>query len=188
MDRGASASVITELGSDQNFPIHLLSLHFDSGVVYVCDGYKNVTYDGNEYVSLGHLLGFGDIEETSELVVSSLSISLSGVDQVYISKFLSEAYIDRQIKIYKAFLNVNTEALISDPILIFDGRMDSPSISEDPDAGTSIVSVTCTNAWVDFERRPGRKTNHEEQQIWFSGDMGFEFASEITKEILWGRT
>ncbi len=188
MDRSASASVITELQSEQNFQIHLMTVHFDSGIVYVCDGYKNITYDGNEYISLGHLLGFGDIEETSELVVSSMSISLSGVDQLYISKFLSEQYIDRQLKIYKAFLNVNTEALISDPILIFDGRMDQPVIAEDPESGSSTVTVSCTNAWVDFERRPGRKTNHEEQQIWYPGDMGFEFASEITKEILWGRS
>lgn len=187
MDRNATAAAVTQLGNAQNFPVHLLAFYFDSGTVYINDTNIPITYDSNEYLAYGHLLGFGDIEETSELVVSSLSISVSGVDQAYISKFLSEPYIDRQVKIYKAFLDVNTEALIADPILIFDGRMDSPSISDDPDAGTCGISVSCTNAWVDFERRPHRKTNHEEQQIWFSGDKGFEFASEITKEVKWGR-
>lgn len=187
MDRGASASVLTELGNEKNFPVHLMEFHFDSGIIYVTDTNRTISYGGNDYIAFGHLIGFNDIEETHELVVSSLTISLSGVDQAYIAKFLLEPYIDRQVKIYKAFLNINTEALVSDPILIFDGRMDSPTISEDPDAGTCTVAVSCTNAWVDFERRPGRKTNHEEQQIWFYGDKGFEFASEITQEVKWGR-
>lgn len=187
MDRNASASVVTQLGNDQNFPVHLMSFHFDSGTVYITDGVRDIVYDGNTYIAFGHFIGFDDIEETHELVVSSLSVALSGVDKSYIAKFLSEPYIDRQVKIYKAFLNVNTEALIADPILIFDGRMDTPVIAENPDGGTSSVSVSCTNAWVDFERRPGRKTNHEEQQIWYPGDKGFEFASEIMKEVKWGR-
>jgi hypothetical protein len=186
MDRNASASVITELGAEQNFPVHLCEVYFDGETIYLTDAYRQVSWAGRIYISMGHLLGFGDIEETHELVVSNMSVSLSGVDQIYISKFLSVSYIDRQIKIYKAFLNTNTEAVIADPVLIFDGRMDQPVIAEDPDAGTSVVTVNCTNAWVDFERRPGRKTNHEEQQIWFPGDKGFEFASEITKEIKWG--
>ena len=186
MDRNASTSVITELGAEQNFPVHLCEIYFDNERIFLTDAYRQISWDGNDYISMGHLLGFGDIEETHELVVSNMTVSLSGVDQRYFSTFLSVSYVDRQITSYKSFLNVNTEVLVTDPILIFDGRMDQPVIAEDPDAGTSVVTVNCTNAWVDFERRPGRKTNYEEQQIWFPGDKGFEFASEITKEIKWG--
>lgn len=187
MSRGASSAVLTELGKSENYPVHLMEFHFDSGVVYINDTIKTITYNLNNYTAFGHLIGFSNIEETAELVVSDLTISLTGVDQTYISKFLSEEYIDRQVKIYKAFLSTTTEQLISNPVLIFDGRMDAPVISEDPDAGSCNVAVSCRNAWVDFERRPGRRTNHLEEQIWFPGDKGFEYASEITKEIKWGR-
>ena len=116
-----------------------------------------------------------------------MSGELTGVEKTFISAVLSENYIDRVVTIYKAFLN-SSMALITDPILIFSGRLNQPSITENPDAGTSTVSLTATSHWVDFERRPSRHTNHAEQQIHFSGDKGFEFASEITKEITWGRT
>ena len=65
--------------------------------------------------------------------------------------------------------------------------MDTPVISDDPVGGKSVMSVTATNTWVDFTRKTGRHTNHEEQQIYFAGDKGFEYASEIVKDIIWGK-
>ena len=118
-------------------------------------------------------------------IVSKITISLSGVDKTWISRILSENYIDRTVKIYTGFLD-NSYALIVDPVLIFEGRIDQPAISEKWDSGKSTVSIACTNAWVDFTRNTGRHTNHEEQQVFFSGDKGFEFASEIVKDITWG--
>jgi len=34
----------------------------------------------------------------------------------------------------------------------------------------------------------GRHTNHEENIIHFEGDKGFEFSSEIVKDIKWGKS
>jgi len=136
--------------------------------------------------ALGHCVGFSDIEESAELQVANLTAQLSGVDQSVISAVLAEDYIDRPLRIYKGFLDANM-TVIASPVLIFEGRMDSPAIEENPDDGSCIVSVSATNAWVDFERLSGRHTNHEEQQLFFPGDMGFEFVSEITSEITWGR-
>jgi len=186
MDRGSSASFQAEIIKEQNQPVHLLSIAFDSGTVYMNDGYKSITYDGDEYLGVGHFLAFSDIEETADLAVASLNIALSGIDRTYISYYLTEDYIDREVKIHLAFLDTN-QALVADPVLIFDGRMNAPSLNENPESGESTLTVNVSNAWVDFERRSGRHTNHEEQQIYFSGDKGFEFASQIVADIKWGR-
>jgi hypothetical protein len=188
MDRNATSTVLTEIGKSKNFPVHLLDIYFDNGRASLTDAYKDIEFGTVNYTATGHFLGFDAIEETTELVVQKLNISLSGVDQTYISTVLGGQYIDRKVALYLGFLDENTEQLIDEPILIFDGRMDQPNISEDPSKGTCTITVSCTNAWVDFERRPMRRTNHAEQQIHFAGDKGFEFASEVTKEILWGRT
>jgi len=186
-DRGASAAFKAELALAKNQPIHLVQVALDSGTTYVTDAYKTIAYGGHDYLALGHLLGFSDIEESVQLQVSNLTLSLSGVDQSYIALFLGEAYIDRTVKIYKALLDVDDDSLVANPVLFFEGRMDQPVIQEDPDNGTCVLGVSCTNAWVDFERRPGRHTNHLEQQVHFPGDMGFEFASEVPKDLIWGR-
>ncbi len=185
MDRGSTSAFQTEVVKLQNRPVHLVSVHFDDETIYMTDGYKDISFGGKTYQAVGHFLGFSDIEEAVEVIVSSVTLSLSGIDQVWISKVLTKDYIDRQVKIWTAFLD-DSQALIVDPVLIFEGRMDRPVISENPDGGQSSVSVSATNAWVDFTRTTGRHTNHEEQQIHFSGDKGFEFSSEIVKDIVWG--
>lgn len=186
MDRSSTAAFQTEVAKDENRPIHLVSVHLDSGVTYLTDAYKAVSYGGNNYEPVGHFMSFSDIEETAELIVSNVTVSLSGVDQAWISTMLSETYIDRQIMIYVGFLD-DAQQLVTDPVLIFDGRIDSPTITENPESGTCMVTVSATNTWVDFNRTAGRHTNHEEQQLFFPGDKGFEFASVMKKDLVWGR-
>mgnify|MGYP006430835895 CR=1 FL=1 len=185
-DRGSTSAFQTEVVKLKNRPVHLVQVIFDDETVYMTDAYKTITYGGNDYAGVGHFMGFSDIEEAAEVMVSSVTLSLSGIDKVWISKVLNKEYIDRTVKIYTAFLD-DSETLIVDPVLIFEGRMDSPTISENPEGGKSSVSVSATNSWVDFSRKTGRHTNNEEQQIHFSGDKGFEFASQIVKDVIWGR-
>ena len=185
-DRGSTSAFQTEVVKLQNRPVHLVQVIFDDETVYMTDAYKTITYGGNDYAGVGHFMGFSDIEEAAEVMVSSVTLSLSGIDKVWISKVLNKNYIDRTVKIYTAFLD-DSQTLIIDPVLIFEGRMDSPAIAENPDDGKSSVSVSATNSWVDFSRKTGRHTNNEEQQIHFSGDKGFEFASQIVKDVIWGR-
>jgi len=186
MDRSVGAAVLTELAKTANQPVHLVAIEFDEGWVYMCDGFRDITWDGHTWTAVGYFLGFTDIEESATLQVASVTVSLSGIDQSYVAAFLQEAYLDRQVKIHKAFLDADMD-LVSAPFLIFNGRIDAPVIEEDPDSGKSTLEVKCSDHWVDFERIPGRHTNHAEQQIHFPGDKGFEFADQIVKAIKWGR-
>tara|TARA_B110000285_G_scaffold17300_1_gene16833 strand:+ start:456 stop:1022 length:567 start_codon:yes stop_codon:yes gene_type:complete len=186
MNRGSTTAFQNEVVKSANRPVHLAEIIFDDENVYMNDGYKTITYDSKDYVAVGNFMGFSAIQESVEVVVSKISMSLSGVDQSMISRFLNKEYIDRPVKIYTAFLD-DAQVLVANPVLIFEGRMDTPVISDDPIGGKSMMSVTATNSWVDFTRKTGRHTNHEEQQIFFAGDKGFEYASEIVKDIVWGK-
>ena len=187
MNRGSTTAFQTELVKSANRPVHLAEVIFDDENVYMNDGYKNIVYDSKTYVAVGNFMGFSNITESVEVIVSKITLSLSGVDQSMISRFLNKEYIDRNVSIYTAFLN-DAQTLVINPVLIFEGRMDSPVISDNPVKGTSTMTVTATNSWVDFSRKTGRHTNHEEQQVYFSGDKGFEYASEIVKDIVWGKS
>ena len=80
-ERGASAAMLTEIAKPANQPCHLVKVVFDDVTTYMTDAYKTVTYGGNDYTGIGHFLGFSDIEETADLSVSSMTVSVSGVDQ-----------------------------------------------------------------------------------------------------------
>lgn len=176
----------TESAKDQNRPIHLVSVHFDTTTTYTTDAFHEVVYDGNTYMPAGGLLQISDISEQSKIVVSNVKVSLSGVDRTYLKLVLDEEYIDRPLKISIGFLDSAGE-WVAPPWPLLDGRMDAPTISEDINTGKSVVTISATNAWVDFKRNTGRHTNHAQQQTFFPGDKGFEFASEVEKDIPWGR-
>lgn len=184
MDRNSTTEFQTEIVKSQNMPVHLVAVYFDDETMYMNDSYKTINFDGNDYLGVGHFMGFSDIEETSKIIVSSMTLSLSGIDQEWIANVLAKDYINREVKVWTGFLNDLGE-LIDSPVLFFQGNMDAPTISENPDASTSIVSVTATNIWADFNRKTGRHSNNEEQQILYPGDKGFEFAAQNVDSLVW---
>lgn len=185
MDRSASAAFLTELLKSKSEPCWLVEAHFDDGVIRMTDAWKSITWGGNSYVAQGHFLGFSGLSESFDMRIPSVSVTISAVDQSWIQRALTKQYIDRRLVIYKAFIDY-VNGVVTDPVLMFDGRMDGMPISDDPDGGSCIITVSATNQWSDFERRPGRHTNDQEQQSFFPGDKFFEFASEVNKQIRWG--
>ena len=187
MDRGSTLEFQNEVIKPENMPVHLVSVHLDSEILYMNDSYKTITYDSNDYLGVGYFMGFSDIEEAAEVIVSTMTLTLSGIDQSMINLVLNNDYINRVVKVYTSFLAVDSHVLIINPVLIFEGQIDTPMISEDPDAGKSTVSVSATNSWVDFNRKTGRHANNEEQQVLFPGDRGFEFADQNVSNLIWGK-
>jgi len=186
MNRGASTAVQTAVAQAANRPFHLFELYLDGFTARSTDAYRHIDWGGNTYYALGSFLDFSGVEETAELQVNSVRLTQSGVDGVNVSLYLGHDYIDRRMVIRKAFLAPD-ETLVIDPIPLFDGRLDAPEIVENPDDGTCTITLSASSHWVDFERRPGRHTNHDEQQIWFPGDRGFEYVSQVSSaDLKWG--
>lgn len=188
-NRDMSAQVQAEAGLAKNQPIHLFRADLDSGTAFLTDAYRAVVWNGDTYTAGGHMLGFSAIKETSRAQVSEVSCQLSGVDQTLIAIFLADDYLDRRLRIYKTFLNSDGSAM--EPVLIFDGRMDAPVIEEnpEPDNGTCTIGISATSHFGDFERKPGRRTNTNVQELHFPGDRFFDYCSEIPaqKQSVWGR-
>lgn len=185
-NRGASAGFISEITSQKSAPCYLVDVWLDNGTVSMTDAWVGISYDGRTYTANGHFLGFTGLSEHFDMTIPSVSLSISAVDQVWIARVLSQPYIDRRVTIFKAFLDYTSLALISSPVLIFDGRMDTMNIQDDPESGTCSVNGSASSQWSDFQRTPGRHTNDAEQQVFYPGDRGFEFAAQLNKDIKWG--
>ena len=73
------------------------------------------------------------------------------------------AYINREVFIYKAHINPDTNAIIGDPYLIFKGIIAKVKLAEDP-SKSSTVKWTLTSHWGDFVRVNGRITSDQEHR------------------------
>ncbi|MCP4545952.1 MAG: hypothetical protein GY835_05740 [bacterium] len=184
--RGASAPYITAAGQARNCIVHLVEIVFQEAIVRLTDAVSSITFRDQVYYAFGHSLEFTGIEEVRNPEISKLTLALSGVDRSMVALVLSLNYIDRPVTIYRLFLD-NNGAAIGDCSPLFRGRTDSPSILEDPDAGTCTVAFSVSSVWGATGRHPGRHTNDEEQQIYFPGDKGFEFTSQLVETtFMWG--
>ncbi len=187
MARGLSSAVKTELATGNIAPVHLIDLNF-STPQYLTDCSFNLTSSisgsSRTYTASGHILNIGNSQEGSKPIKNSLNLTLSGVDQSFISIALNENIINATVQIYRAFLN-SSNAIISDPFLLFDGFIDQYSIEDDTQ--TAGIGLNITSHWGNFEKVSGRRTSDTSQQRFFSGDKGFEFSALTVQDIRWGR-
>ena len=187
MTRSLTTAVKTELATNDIRPIHLITIGFSSAVNITDCSFSltssvsgsSVTYNASDFI-----LGISNFDEQTELSKSSISLSLSGADQTFISTVLNENVINDSVDIYRGFLN-DSNALIADPFLLYKGQIEGFSVQETDTEST--VNLDIVSHWADFEKKNGRKTNNTSQQRFFSGDVGMDFASQTVQDIKWGR-
>jgi len=183
MARSLNASVVSEIAKDSVTMCHLLYMGL-STAQYMTDAAFDIDYSSNTYTSSSYLLSMGAVEESSDVRVGSISIDLSSVSQAFTSIFLTYPYIGKQVIIRRAFLD-STGSIIGEPVVIYDGRIDGFDMNESQTEST--ISVSVASHWSDFEKKAGRYTNTNSQELFFSGDKGFEFAAFSVKDLKWGR-
>lgn len=184
LDRSMTGDMLTDLARAQQRTGHLYELYLDSGTVYGTDIFVPIVWNGNTYLALGHHVGYAGVDENVELRVQKGSITLSGVDQSYISIVLSEDIARRRAVIRRVNLT-SAWAAIVDPSPVRDGLMDVAAIETDEDSGKCVVMVEVTNHPVDFDRKPGRHTNDEEQRLWYPDDGIFKYVNQIEVRKVW---
>ena len=104
MARGLSSSVKTQLATGIIDPVLLIEIGF--GIpVYLTNASFDITSSisgtSRTYLSNGHLRGISGVSETNKPTKNTLSISLSAVDQTYVSIALNENIINDNVFIQR---------------------------------------------------------------------------------------
>ena len=183
MSRTIDAATITALQSDSLNMANLIQLDFGT-VFRVTDSGRTISAMGETFISSDAVLDIDSFTETSDIQVNSATLTFSGVSTDVVGLFLAGDYIGVRARVWKAVMD-NTDTIIGSPILIFDGRINGYAIGDTEDEST--VQVDVSSHWKDFELTNGRKTNSNTQQLYFSGDKGFDFAPETAKDLKWGK-
>ena len=187
MARGLSSAVKTELATGVIDPVVLVEIDFATPVYLTNASFditSNVSGTSRTYLSNGHLRGITGVTETNAPTKNTLVVSLSGVDQTYISVALNENIINDNVVIYRGYLDANL-ALISDPFLLFYGTIDEYKITDTTQ--TATINLTVTSHWGNFSKTNGRTTTDNSQKRFFSSDKGMEFSALTVRDIKWGR-
>lgn len=169
----------------------LMDININGTNYYIANTYVPVTYNGNTYTQLGHLLGLGDIQEDLRATNNSITVILSGIptdvvgEPSYMSVVLDTPVKGSIIKIYRAFFSPSDLGLLADQVFLrFQGYVSNYSISENWDVDarvmTNQISLSCSSINAIIERQySGRRTNDTDQRFWYPTDSGMYRVQEI---------
>lgn len=170
----------------ENVPLLcFIELAFQSGTVRVCNAAYNFDWNGHTWLGRGDVIGIAPVQEGANLEAHGVSMRLSGVPSEYIAIALAEHYQGRAAKIWAAPLDAEYR-IIADPVLVFNGRMDTMPINMA--GGTATIELTAESRLVDWERPRVRRYNDADQQAEYPGDLGLKLVEQmVEKELIWGR-
>jgi len=186
-NRGMSATVLTEIVKEKIRIVTLVEIFFDAGTERFSDGLRDMTYASNNYESNGNYLRVSTIRETIAPAIQTITIEMSGVPLANLSQILSIKHIDRKVIVRRGFQS-SSASVFTDPIILFTGRLNGWTFTEDPGSGTAIIVWTANNHWGgDRDRVSGRMANQKDQETHFPTDKFFEFIGvNNSKPLRWG--
>ena len=153
----------------------LFEAEFTGGTVYLWSGQGDLSWNGQTWLGGGSLLGVSEITETSDVVATGVTVTLSGVDPAYVAAAISEAGQGLPGRIWLGLID-DTGAVIVDPLALFSGRLDVPQITDG--GATCAITISYESRLVNLLKPNEWRYTHESQQQLYPGDMAFEFVHQ----------
>lgn len=165
------------------YGIILVELHWPSGIARASNAYHVINWNGVDWQPTGHLGSLSDISETGDGTANGMKLTLSGLSPSAIAQAQENDSQGLPARVY--FGVISATGFTIDPYCVFNGLIDFASIMIE--AGSASVSISLEKELYD-DRSNARRWNHEDQQIDFPGDLGFEFVASIaSKQFTWGK-
>lgn len=161
----------------------LVELGFDSGTVRLTNAGCSMLWDGETWLGAGQLTDLEPVAETATPQAAALNLRFSGIEATWRDVVVSEPFFGRPAKIWLALLNDEME-IDEDPVLIFEGRIDEPTLT----IGDEIsIQLSLENRFGDWNRPRLALWSDADQQLRFPGDRFFEQATAMENtSIVWG--
>ena len=170
-------------------PLLAVELEFSTGTLRFWNGYGDLTMtaggSSNTFTGLGDLMGVSAVSESDQVEAIGATLSLTGIKSSLISAALSANYTNRNASIFLGLFDTS-KSVIADVYTLFKGKMDIMKIDEGAESATIVLNLE--NRLIALDRPKERRYTHEDQQLSFTGDLGFEFVPDLQdKEIIWGK-
>ena len=184
--KGFSGKFTDFINDDHQLVFFAVKANFDSGAVRVWSGDGDLSVGGETYLGVGTLLQISETEDNLELTSTGVSVSLAGMDATVLDMALTENYQNRPITIFMGFLSGGTD-VSAGTTTIFNGRMQSMSINDDPNGST--INIDAENRLIDLSRPSNLRYTKESQKFIDSSDSCFNRVQAMAdREIIWGRS
>lgn len=163
--------------------VPLVEFQFKSGTVRAALAPWDIVAGGQTYVGAGLIMKIANRTE-STTSMEGWQITVSGLDASVAALAAGEPYQGRLAMLRKAYLDPDTNAVISVPAVVSVGRIARMHIAEDNKTATVRIEVEPFEAA--WDRANPLFLNDADQQRLFPGDLGASHVNELaTRKIVW---
>ena len=200
-------SVSTGASDSHSTVVDLVKIYYWDGdseeVVNLTNASQNISADVGDgvqsFIGSGLALSVAAVTESTDFAGMGVDVALDGVDQSIIAIILQNQMRGRPLKIWKAWLNESTGALIGSPLQVFDGLQNEPHSIQSSQSGSEPGTVTVSTRAVTKLTRVTSKRNilsneksHNamiERDGGTTGDTFFQNVPNLNDRVIqWGRT
>jgi len=183
MSRGLSSGVAAASVAEVVLRTVAVDLDFPSGAVRLNGSPADLEWGGLTFLGVGGLGAISVVEEAAELRAYDLTLQLSGIPRDMVALALTEQYQRRTGTVWEVIFDRTTHLPITDPVVIFRGRMDQMAVTL---GDMATIQVTLQNRLADWETPRILRYTHEDQQRLHPDDLGLRFVSDtVQKQLFW---
>lgn len=154
-----------------------------TGIKRFWSGMGTIDYDGEEYYGLGTIGSVTPVESNTEIEVSEVRFSVSGVDPDMIEG-LGESVKGREATVYEAWLDPEYRIVHRD--LMLENRCDYQTYSVDPESGKASIQLVTHSGFFHLLNRSGAKVSPEEARAIYPAETGFdEMHKQQDEQLIW---
>lgn len=166
MTRWVSNNNATAAAQQALAMVTLCDLNFSDGTIRVHDGFMQLSFGGNTYSGLGDYGQIDVVDESTETIAKTITLTLSSVPGNLLTEAMTQNYQGRVVTIYIGILDVNSMQFIDTPETIWEGRMDYMTVEIQQNGAT--LQMRCENR-LNREPLVARLTDTD-QQLAYPGD------------------
>jgi hypothetical protein len=188
--RNLGADFSEALDADIVYPIFFFEGEFRGGTLRLWTGFGDRIWDAKTWSGVGWLVGISEVEESTNMQATSLTIGLPGNAEV-VSIALRNIQRNKPMTIWMGLLAPdasNPDVPRGEPLgveQIFSGLCDISEIDADP--ANPAVRIKYSSRVADLTRARVRRQTNEDQQIDYPGDRFFEYVGPLTDAVInWG--
>lgn len=182
MSRDISATNLAEINAAHLYEVVLVKFEFDTPV-YVHSGVGSISYGGNTYLGVGSFGSLTAPREQEQVTPASINLVLDGITSAHITEALDSGNLYDPVTVYVGYRQ-DDGTLVDDPWVLWKGWYEYASISL---GAESAVNITCQHDLSILSEKAGDRYSDEDQQSKFTGDVGLEFAADMSgTKLLWG--
>jgi hypothetical protein len=185
MSRALPAAFDAALNEPRVHCTILIEAMFPGDPVRIFAGHGKLACMDREWTGVGDMLAIDAINETTDTAQVGVGVTFSGIPSSLYNSTLLNNYADQPASIWLAIFEPGTQDLVSDPVLLFEGVMDS-DVVEDSGSMCSIKILAVSDLHDHLRPRVFRYTAQDQATLHGSGDRGLDFMPGLQNAaILW---